>query len=102
MLKNAPILLLDEATSALDTESEQIVQAALRRLMQGRTTLVVTHRLSTVRDADLIYVVEDGGLVEQGSHGELIARHGLYAHLWTLQTGGTQPSLTAVEGGRSG
>ena len=102
MLKNAPILLLDEATSALDTESEQIVQAALRRLMQGRTTLVVTHRLSTVRDADLIYVLEDGGLVEQGSHGELIARSGLYAHLWSLQTGGTQPALTAVEGGRSG
>ena len=101
MLKNAPILLLDEATSALDTESEQIVQAALRRLMQGRTTLVVTHRLSTVRDADLIYVLEDGGVVEQGSHGELIARRGLYAHLWTLQTADTLPPLTAVDGGRS-
>ncbi len=101
MPKNAPILLLDEATSALDTESEQVVQAALRRLMRGRTTLVVTHRLSTIRDADLIYVLEDGSVVEQGSHGELLARRGLYAHLWTLQTGDSGPSLTAVGGGRS-
>ncbi len=86
MLKNAPILLLDEATSALDTESERQVQAALKRLMAGRTTLMVAHRLSTVADADLIFVLESGRVVERGHHGELIARQGLYAKLWNMQT----------------
>jgi subfamily B ATP-binding cassette protein MsbA len=85
MLKNAPILLLDEATSALDTESERLVQAALDRLMQGRTVLVIAHRLSTVVDADLIYVLERGKVVERGSHAELLARTGLYARLHALQ-----------------
>ena len=85
MLKNAPILLLDEATSALDTETERQVQAALRTLMAGRTTLVIAHRLSTVMDADLIYVIEDGRVVEQGRHGELLARGGAYARLHALQ-----------------
>ncbi len=85
MLKGAPILLLDEATSALDSESERQVQAALAELMRGRTTLVVAHRLSTVADADLIYVIEDGRVLERGSHGELIAAKGLYARLWVLQ-----------------
>ncbi|HET8726882.1 MAG TPA: ATP-binding cassette domain-containing protein, partial [Alphaproteobacteria bacterium] len=86
MLKDAPILLLDEATSALDTESEQAVQTALQRLMVGRTTLVIAHRLSTVRNADVIYGLADGRVVERGTHDELIARNGLYARLWNLQT----------------
>ena len=90
MLKNAPILLLDEATSALDTESERQVQDALKRLMVGRTTLMIAHRLSTVAEADLIYVLESGRVVEHGSHGELIARQGRYAKLWSMQT--TAPS----------
>jgi subfamily B ATP-binding cassette protein MsbA len=87
LLKNAPILLLDEATSALDTESERAVQAALATLMAGRTTLVIAHRLSTVVDADLIYVVDDGRIVEQGRHAELIARGRTYARLYALQAG---------------
>ena len=85
MLKNAPILLLDEATSSLDSESERLVQAALDRLKAGRTTLVIAHRLSTVTDADVIYVIEDGRVAEQGSHGELLARGGLYARLYAIQ-----------------
>ncbi|MDP7424947.1 MAG: ATP-binding cassette domain-containing protein, partial [Rhodospirillales bacterium] len=85
MLKNAPILLLDEATSALDTESERHVQSALTKLMQGRTTLVIAHRLSTVMDADLIHVINQGKLVESGSHTELIAQDGIYARLYQLQ-----------------
>jgi subfamily B ATP-binding cassette protein MsbA len=80
-LKDAPILLLDEATSALDTESEAKVQAALERLMQGRTTLLIAHRLSTVKNADRIYVVEAGRVVEQGSHAVLARKGGLYARL---------------------
>ena len=85
MLKNAPILLLDEATSALDTESERQVQSALDNLMADRTALVIAHRLSTVVNADLIYVVVDGGVAEQGTHDELIARNGHYARLYELQ-----------------
>jgi subfamily B ATP-binding cassette protein MsbA len=85
MLKDAPILLLDEATSALDSESEAQVQAALRRLMAGRTCIVIAHRLSTIADADLIHVVEDGQIVESGSHGALVASQGLYARLHGLQ-----------------
>ena len=94
MLKNAPILLLDEATSSLDTESERLVQDALRRLMEGRTTLVIAHRLSTIADADLIYVLADGRVVESGTHAELIARQDLYAKLWGMQT--TAPSQPAA------
>ncbi|HEY9164223.1 MAG TPA: ABC transporter transmembrane domain-containing protein [Magnetovibrio sp.] len=85
MLKNAPILLLDEATSALDTESERHVQDALDGLMKNRTTLVIAHRLSTVVDADLIYVLDRGRVVEQGTHGELLAKGGVYANLYQLQ-----------------
>ena len=85
MLKNAPLLLLDEATSALDAQSEQMVQAALDQAMQGRTTLVIAHRLSTVQRADVIWVLDHGQLVEQGTHAELIARGGLYARLAALQ-----------------
>jgi len=85
MLKNAPILLLDEATSALDTESERQVQGALKVLMRGRTTLVIAHRLSTVVDADLIYVLDGGRVTEWGTHGELLARGGAYQRLYALQ-----------------
>jgi len=85
ILKNAPILLLDEATSALDTESERQVQAALKALMTGRTTLLIAHRLSTVIDADLIYVLEGGQVREQGTHRELLAARGLYASLYAAQ-----------------
>ena len=86
--KVAPILLLDEATSALDSESERAVQAALDRLMQGRTTLVVAHRLSTIENADRIVVLERGRVVEIGRHAELIVQGGLYASLHRLQFNG--------------
>ena len=85
MLKDAPILILDEATAALDTESERLVQDALDHLMPDRTTLVIAHRLSTIEHADQVLVLDHGRLVEQGSHAELIARGGLYAHLHRLQ-----------------
>ncbi len=93
ILKDAPILLLDEATSALDTHSERSVQDALARFSRGRTTLVIAHRLSTVRNADLICVMEAGGIVEQGRHGELMARNGIYALLCRSQV------LAADDGG---
>ena len=85
MLKNAPILLLDEATSALDTESERQVQAALEKLMRGRTTIVIAHRLSTVVNAHLIHVMDNGRIVESGSHAELLKLNGNYARLYALQ-----------------
>jgi len=85
ILKNAPILILDEATSSLDTEAEQEVQRALNTLMEGRTTLVIAHRLSTVRRADKIVVIEDGKIAESGRHDELIAADGVYKRLYELQ-----------------
>ena len=88
ILKNPPLLLLDEATSALDANSERMVQAALETAMQGRTTLVIAHRLATVQRADCIWVLDKGRLVEQGTHDELIQRGGLYASLAALQFAG--------------
>ncbi len=85
LIKNAPILILDEATSALDSESESQVQASLDRLMAGRTTLVIAHRLSTVQKADKILVLDAGRIIEQGSHDELLAKGGLYAALYQMQ-----------------
>ena len=85
ILKNAPVLLLDEATSALDAESETAVQGALETLMQGRTTLVIAHRLATIRSAERILVMDGGRIVEEGNHASLVARGGLYARLAELQ-----------------
>ncbi|MCD8175539.1 MAG: ABC transporter ATP-binding protein/permease [Phascolarctobacterium sp.] len=85
ILKNPQILILDEATSALDTESEHVVQEALDRLMVGRTSFVISHRLSTIQNADRIIVLENGHMAEDGSHSELMSRGGLYAHLYEIQ-----------------
>ena len=85
LLRDAPLLLLDEATSALDAQSERLVQSALETLMKGRTTLVIAHRLATVRAADRIVVMEQGAIAEQGTHSQLVSRGGLYANLAALQ-----------------
>ncbi len=85
LLKDAPILILDEATSSLDTESEQLVQQAIDRLMAGRTVLVIAHRLSTIRHADCIVVLDDGGITQMGRHDELLEQGGLYAELYHMQ-----------------
>ncbi|MBN8799826.1 MAG: ATP-binding cassette domain-containing protein, partial [Stenotrophomonas nitritireducens] len=85
MLKDAPILILDEATAALDNESERLVQDALQRLMPDRTTLVIAHRLSTIEHADQVLVMDQGLIVERGTHQELLALGGLYEHLYRMQ-----------------
>ncbi|WP_299843585.1 ABC transporter ATP-binding protein/permease [uncultured Roseovarius sp.] len=95
LLKNPPILLLDEATSALDSETEQDIQEALARAGQGRTVITIAHRLSTVADADLIVVLEDGQIVEEGTHAELLARQGRYSSLWDRQASERSPSKAA-------
>jgi ABC-type multidrug transport system fused ATPase/permease subunit len=103
LLKNAPILILDEATSHLDAVNEQLIQQALASLAEGRTTLVIAHRLSTIRDADNIVVLDQGRVVEQGSHSALLNRNGLYSHLVASQLIGsnTTPSAHPVLGDSS-
>ncbi len=99
-LKNAPIILLDEPTSALDSETEDFIQRELRRLTEGKTTLVIAHRLSTILHADLIHVIEAGHVIESGTHEQLIAQGGAYSRLFRLQFAKfletRQPLATAV------
>lgn len=90
VLKDAPFLILDEATSAVDNETEAALQRSIRRISKNRTTLVIAHRLSTVRHADRILVMDDGEIIEDGAHDALVARGGVYARLWSVQTGDTQ------------
>jgi ATP-binding cassette subfamily B multidrug efflux pump len=87
-LKNAPILILDEATSALDSEVEGAIQQSLNTLMRGKTVIAIAHRLSTIAAMDRLIIMDDGKIVEEGSHAELIKRGGLYADLWARQSGG--------------
>jgi ATP-binding cassette subfamily B protein len=98
ILKDPRILVLDEATSALDSQSEALIQAALERVMQGRTSLVIAHRLSTILAADVILVMDDGQLVEQGTHADLLAQGGLYADLYNTQFRRERPSVVAEDG----
>ncbi|MDP3880958.1 MAG: ATP-binding cassette domain-containing protein, partial [bacterium] len=89
ILKDAPILVLDEATSSLDSESEMFIQDALKKLMKGRTTIVVAHRLSTIMQMDRIVVIQNGDIIEEGKHEELVkAQQGTYQRLWEIQAGG--------------
>lgn len=97
MLKNAPVLILDEATSALDSEVEAAIQDNLGRMMEGRTVLAVAHRLSTIAALDRLIVLDKGRVVEEGTHGDLLARDGLYAQLWKRQSGGFLASNLAAE-----
>jgi ATP-binding cassette subfamily B protein len=91
LLKNPPVLILDEATSAIDNETEAAIQRSLQRISHSRTTLVIAHRLSTIVHADRIYLIDDGCIVEQGTHAELVKAHGVYSALWAVQTG--QPPM---------
>ena len=88
ILKDAPVLVLDEATAAVDNDTEAAIQRSLAQIIQQRTTVVIAHRLSTVRHADWIVVMDQGRIVEQGSHGSLVAQGGIYTNLWQVQAGG--------------
>lgn len=85
ILADSPVLILDEATSSVDTRTEQLIQSAMDNLMKGRTSFVIAHRLSTIRNADQILVMQEGDIVEQGTHEELLAKGGAYAKLWNSQ-----------------
>jgi ABC-type multidrug transport system fused ATPase/permease subunit len=87
-LRNSPILILDEPTSSIDTKTEAVILDALERLMLGRTTFMIAHRLSTVRNADLLVVLQEGRVVEQGTHEQLSSRRGVYQQLYEMQTNG--------------
>ena len=89
VLKNAPLLVLDEATSAVDNETEAALQRSIRRISQDRSTLIIAHRLSTVRNADSIVVLDNGKIVASCTHNELVSLNGLYSRLWNVQTGET-------------
>ena len=99
LLKNPPILVLDEATSALDSRTEQAIQATLDRIAESRTSIIIAHRLSTIVGADQIAVLDDGRVVERGTHEALLARGGLYADLWTRQAAerSDEPTAEAAE-----
>jgi ABC-type multidrug transport system fused ATPase/permease subunit len=97
LLINAPVLVLDEATSALDAESEQLVQRAINNLIRDRTTIVIAHRLSTVRRADAIVVMDAGQIIEQGTHAELLARGGRYQRLYEMQFADEEEALVSSE-----
>ena len=88
ILKNAPILILDEATSALDSESEKLIQESLSELMNGKTVIAIAHRLSTIAYLDRLIVMDQGKIIEDGSHNDLLKENGLYAKLWNMQSGG--------------
>ena len=96
-LKNAPILMMDEATSSLDSEVEAAIQEHLLALMEGKTVIAIAHRLSTIAHLDRLIVLDGGAVIEDGTHEELIARSGLYADLWTHQSGGFLPTVEAAE-----
>jgi ATP-binding cassette subfamily B multidrug efflux pump len=98
LLKNAPILILDEATSALDSEAEAAIQEQLFNLMTGKTVIAIAHRLSTIAAMDRLIVLHQGHIVEEGNHGELLDRGGLYAELWNRQSGGFLPTAAKKEG----
>jgi ATP-binding cassette subfamily B multidrug efflux pump len=102
MLKNAPILFLDEATSALDSQTEAIVQESLAAAMRGKTVIAIAHRLSTIAAMDRLIVLDEGHIVEQGTHAMLLARNGIYARLWAHQSGGflVAPALGLKELGK--
>lgn len=85
MIENAPLLILDEATSSVDTKTEMLVQEAMARLAEGRTSFVIAHRLSTIKHADLILVLKDGDIIESGTHKQLLAKNGFYAELYNSQ-----------------
>ena len=89
VLKNAPLLILDEATSAVDNETEAALQRSINKITQGRTAVIIAHRLSTVRNADRILVLDNGGIREDGSHDELVQIGGIYSRMWAVQTGQT-------------
>ena len=97
MLKDAPILILDEATSALDSEVEAAIQENLYRLMEGKTVIAIAHRLSTIAAMDRLVVMDQGRIVEEGTHESLVARNGLYAQLWHRQSGGFLAEIPAEE-----
>ncbi len=98
MLKDAPILVLDEATSALDTEAEAAINENLEAITRGKTVIAIAHRLSTIAHLDRLVVMEAGRIVEEGPHGRLVGRGGLYASLWARQSGGFLPAGAAAEG----